>query len=132
MGGIIQDADVEKDIVWRTTYSGCLVCLLKAFARDYWGNKFVSAVSPFEPRPLPYTLDLVFQLHQLLQRYFCRDPPGHAEGMAHLRNMTPPMSEADFDEFTRSARRTHMTAPKDVEVLMARIWQGIEATFDTE
>jgi hypothetical protein len=129
-GGTIRSVDLRGHDPKH--YSACLPCLLKALTKDYWSNQLVNSTEPHRLQPFPYSHDPVFKLHQLLQRYFCHDPDGHTDDMNDLRSRVPSVTQATIDRRTRAARRMNMTAQQDADELTRRIWDGIEASFDSE
>ncbi|KAH6868396.1 hypothetical protein BKA58DRAFT_459155 [Alternaria rosae] len=96
-------------------YRGCVPCLLKKLMTAYWNNTLIGGAPNLVPQPLPHYHPAILSLHQLIERWFCVDPPNHT----HTGNQA-----------TIAARRRHMRAQQDADEFTGYIFDGIASSYD--
>jgi len=96
-------------------YKGCVPCLLKKLMTAYWNNTLIGGAPNLVPQPLPHYHPAILPLHQLIERWYCVNPPDHVH---------------TGDQTTIRARRGHMTAQQDADEFTGYIFDGIESSYD--
>jgi hypothetical protein len=108
-------------------YNGCVPCLLKNLMNAYWNKTDIGDQPPFLPQAFAHQHRAIFPLHQLAERWFCVNPPGHLDTLAGLPATTSP---EERDRITRAAMRVNMTDQQDADEFAGDIFTGIQASYD--
>jgi len=96
-------------------HKGCVPCLLKKLMTAYWNNTLIGGAPNLVPRALPHHHPAILPFHQLIERWYCVEPPSDT----HTGNQAPV-----------AARRDHMTAQQDADEFTGYIFDGIESSYD--
>jgi hypothetical protein len=128
-GGTIRREDLRHHDP--NLYLGCVPCLFKRLLQGCWGDILIcNTQNPTEPLAFPHENSAIFALHQLTQRNFCVDPPGHSDEVADWLLDNDPPSTADVDKYTRNARRENMTGQQDADESQRFLFNGIGSSWD--
>ncbi|KAF1833157.1 cysteine proteinase [Decorospora gaudefroyi] len=103
-------------------YTGCVPCILKAFMKAYWGKGDTDVQPPYLPLVLPHHHDSVLPLHQLAERWFCRE--------SQDLDIPKGSSRAERSRLTRDSKRAEMTAQQDADEFQRQIFGGIQSSYD--
>lgn len=103
-----------------TPYTGCMPCLLKALIINYWGNVHMAPgtdTTPTYPRPFAFSHPAILYLHQLVERWFCREPLGYTD--------PPNLSLAKKKQMKLKAKQGEMCAQQDSEEFLIKLFEAI-------